>query len=102
MVKKSITCSFCNKNEEDVQKLVSNKDSVFICDECITLCSKIMSKDLDNDMHFNKVLKPKEIYEVLNQYVIGQEKAKKVLSVSVYNHYKRILSENNPKTDSDV
>lgn len=95
--KKLVRCSFCNKSEKQVRKLIAGTtgSDVFICDECIDICTDIISAELDdfeNDTEIN-LLKPKEIKEFLDQYVIGQDEAKKVLSVSVYNHYKRVLME---------
>lgn len=92
--RKQLRCSFCNKTQDQVRKLIAGPN-VYICDECIDLCSEIIEEEFDEveteDMEIN-LLKPKEIKEFLDQYVIGQEEAKKVLSVSVYNHYKRVLS----------
>jgi ATP-dependent Clp protease ATP-binding subunit ClpX len=87
----SVRCSFCGKNREDVRRMVSGP-GVFICDECVEQCSAIISETWDDDRETTSspVLKPAEINRILDQYVIGQEKAKKVLSVAVYNHYKRI------------
>lgn len=91
-----IRCSFCGKSEDQVHKLIAGPSGVFICDECVELCSEICSEDSgfnsgvsDSDIN---LLKPRQIKEFLDQYVVGQEDAKKVLSVSVYNHYKRVLS----------
>lgn len=91
-------CSFCGKNQDQVRKLIAGPKDVFICDECIDLCSEIIEEELDTLPNENmgqdiNLLKPKEIKEFLDQYVIGQEEAKKVLSVSVYNHYKRVMAE---------
>ena len=90
-----LKCSFCGKTQNQVHKLVAGP-GVYICDQCIELCSEIIDEDEDeeiynNDMNIN-LLKPKEMKEFLDEYVVGQEDAKKVLSVSVYNHYKRVLS----------
>lgn len=89
--KGQLKCSFCGKTQEQVRKLVAGP-GVYICDECIELCNEIIEEEMDEDLDLNLVdlPKPAEIYEVLNKYVIGQEKAKKVLSVAVYNHYKRV------------
>ena len=95
-----IRCSFCGKSQEQVRKMIAGTgNNVFICDECIELCSEILEKELGPegeeapDFAGINLLKPKEIKEFLDQYVVGQEEAKKVLSVSVYNHYKRITSQ---------
>lgn len=95
--KKLVRCSFCNKSENQVRKLIAGTSGsdVFICDECIDICTDIINDELDNfgnDTDIN-LLKPKEIKEFLDEYVIGQDEAKKVLSVAVYNHYKRVLME---------
>lgn len=81
-------CSFCGRSEEEVEKLVSGPE-VFICDGCIRLCSGILEKKVVEPREF-KILKPKEIKKHLDDYIVGQEKAKKTISVAVYNHYKRI------------
>ncbi|HPA73033.1 MAG TPA: ATP-dependent Clp protease ATP-binding subunit ClpX [Spirochaetota bacterium] len=94
-------CSFCGKSQEIVKKLVAGP-GVYICDECIDLCNEIVSEDWDSgsiDKNFTDLPKPKEIKEVLDQYVIGQDNAKKSLAVAVYNHYKRIAS--NAKISKD-
>src|SRR5690554_6913452 len=89
--KGQLKCSFCGKNQEQVRKLVAGP-GVYICDECIELCNEIIEEEIGDDYDLNLVdlPKPAEIHEVLNKYVIGQEDAKKVLSVAVYNHYKRV------------
>lgn len=96
-----VRCSFCQKTEDQVRKLIAGPDGkVFICDECIGICSEIMEEELnpyddevlDSDIN---LLKPEEIHAVLDDYVIGQDAAKKALSVAVYNHYKRILASKN-------
>jgi ATP-dependent Clp protease ATP-binding subunit ClpX len=89
--KGQLKCSFCGKNQEQVRKLVAGP-GVYICDECIELCNEIIEEEIGDDLDLNLVdlPKPAEIHEVLNKYVIGQEDAKKVLSVAVYNHYKRV------------
>ncbi len=98
----SLMCSFCGKSQETVKKLVAGPD-VYICDECIELCNEILIEeaDVNFDHNFTSLLKPKEIKEVLDQYVIDQDEAKKILSVAVYNHYKRISSNKN-LTKNDV
>lgn len=85
-------CSFCGRNEEAVEKLISGP-SVYICDKCIRLCTGIIDKKTPSTYEF-KVLKPKEIKDRLDQYIIGQDKAKITISVAVYNHYKRIRAKN--------
>ena len=86
-----LKCSFCGKLQEQVKKLVAGP-GVYICDECIELCNEIIEEELsdDTELELRDVPKPKEIREILDQYVIGQEEAKKSLAVAVYNHYKRI------------
>lgn len=91
--KKQLKCSFCNKTQDQVRKLISGPN-VYICDECIDICSEIIEEEFDDmeTSHDINLLKPMEISNFLDQYVIGQEEAKKVLAVSVYNHYKRVLA----------
>ncbi len=89
-----LTCSFCKKSQDEVRKLVAGP-MVYICDECIELCNDIIAEEYEKDefkKHENKIPKPKEIKSILDEYVIGQEGAKKVLAVAVHNHYKRIES----------
>ncbi|MGG3560444.1 ATP-dependent protease ATP-binding subunit ClpX [Neobacillus rhizosphaerae] len=96
--KGQLKCSFCGKTQDQVRKLVAGP-GVYICDECIELCTEIVEEELgtEEEVEFKDVPKPKEICEILNEYVIGQDQAKKSLSVAVYNHYKRINS--NSKID---
>lgn len=89
-----IRCSFCNKTEDQVRKLIAGPNGVYICDECVEICSEIIEEELDadaleEDTEIN-LLKPMEIKAFLDEYVIGQDEAKKALAVAVYNHYKRI------------
>jgi len=86
-----LKCSFCNKTQPQVRKLIAGP-GVYICDECIDLCNEIIDEELkeDKEVNFKDLPRPDEIYSILNEYVVGQEKAKKVLSVAVYNHYKRV------------
>jgi ATP-dependent Clp protease ATP-binding subunit ClpX len=95
--KDSVACSFCGRTEEAVEKLISGPN-VYICDKCIRLCSGIIEKKQSSPFQF-KMLKPKEIKDKLDEYIIGQDKAKKAISVAVYNHYKRILSNQNKTPD---
>jgi len=90
---KLLYCSFCGKSQHEVRKLIAGP-SVFICDECVELCNDIIREEMQEGIGdaTSKLPKPREINESLNQYVIGQEQAKKVLSVAVYNHYKRLES----------
>lgn len=93
--KKQLKCSFCGKTQEQVKRLVAGP-GVYICDECIELCSEIIEEEFEEakvDAELNDIPRPKEIKEILDQYVIGQESAKKTLAVAVYNHYKRINSD---------
>lgn len=98
MSKKSLTnkdlacCSFCGRTEEAVEKLISGPN-VYICDKCVRLCTGILDKKTPTNYEF-KILKPKEIKQKLDEYIIGQENAKKTISVAVYNHYKRIRAKN--------
>ncbi|ADP33307.1 ATP-dependent protease ATP-binding subunit ClpX [Bacillus atrophaeus] len=96
--KGQLKCSFCGKTQDQVRKLVAGP-GVYICDECIELCTEIVEEELgtEEEVEFKDVPKPQEIREILNEYVIGQEQAKKSLAVAVYNHYKRINS--NSKVD---
>ncbi|ATP41299.1 ATP-dependent Clp protease ATP-binding subunit ClpX [Solibacillus sp. R5-41] len=96
--KGNLKCSFCGKPQEQVRKLVAGP-GVYICDECIELCSEIVVEELgiEEEIEFKDIPKPKEILNILGDYVIGQERAKKALAVAVYNHYKRINS--NSKID---
>ena len=96
--KNNIYCSFCGKSAEEVFKIISGHN-VFICDECVDLCSHMIDEQVYAEKNYEKrdfnLLKPKEILEKLNEYIISQDKAKKSIAVAVYNHYKRIISQNN-------
>ena len=91
-----IRCSFCGKTEEQVRKLIAGPEGAYICDECIEICSEIISEEFTNDYVEDSgeinLMTPREMKEILDEYVVGQDEAKKVLSVAVYNHYKRVLS----------
>ena len=104
-VPKSVRCSFCGKSQESVKKIVAGP-GVYICDECVDLCTSIIAAECyeDEDVGYtlndlDKIPSPKEIKKILDDYVIGQEEAKKTLSVAVYNHYKRIAHEDEDKKD---
>src|ERR671914_859424 len=88
---KHLRCSFCGKSKDSVRKFISGP-SVYICNECISLCNEILAEDEEREVAeaITQVPTPQEIKDVLDQYVIGQERAKKALAVAVYNHYKRI------------
>lgn len=96
--KRQLKCSFCGKNQEQVRRLIAGPN-VYICDECVELCDEIIQEEIEDTVEEDttSLPKPKEMMEVLNNYVIGQEKAKKALSVAVYNHYKRIYSKKSTK-----
>ena len=98
-VPKSVRCSFCGKSQENVRKIVAGP-GVYICDECVELCTSIIESELYEDEkagyslnQLDEIPSPKEIRKILDDYVIGQDEAKKTLSVAVYNHYKRIAHE---------
>ena len=105
-----VCCSFCGKSQSEVLKLIAGPNNIFICDECIGICSDILEEefgdmdepegaDISTDIN---LLKPVEIKHFLDEYVIGQEEAKKVLAVAVYNHYKRVLSDNKSDDEDEV
>ncbi len=98
-----LKCSFCGKSQKQVKKLIAGP-GVYICDECIDLCNEIIEEELaeGSEIKLEELPKPREIYEFLNDYVIGQEQAKKVLSVAVYNHYKRIQVEGDRADDVEL
>ena len=101
-----VRCSFCQKTEDQVRKLIAGPDGAYICDECVGICSEIMEEEFggydQEDILGSEInlMKPEEIHAILDDYVIGQDEAKKALSVAVYNHYKRI--NNRVNIDSDV
>ena len=92
-----VRCSFCNKTQSQVKKLIAGPNGTYICDECVAICSEIIEEEVDynDDRAFDDInlLTPEEMKDFLDDYVIGQDEAKKVLSVAVYNHYKRIMAE---------
>ncbi|BEP29843.1 ATP-dependent Clp protease ATP-binding subunit ClpX [Helicovermis profundi] len=92
--KKQVSCSFCGKSQNQVKRLIAGPN-VYICDECVALCEEIISEEMNDfeDVSLTNLPKPSEIKKILDEYVIGQEKAKRTLSVAVYNHYKRIKND---------
>jgi ATP-dependent Clp protease ATP-binding subunit ClpX len=98
-----LKCSFCGKTQKQVKKLIAGP-GVYICDECIDLCNEIIIDELNetSTLGLQELPKPQEIYEFLDQYVIGQDRAKKSLSVAVYNHYKRVQSGGGKRSESVV
>jgi ATP-dependent Clp protease ATP-binding subunit ClpX len=100
---KLLYCSFCGKSQHEVRKLIAGP-SVFVCDECVELCNDIIREELEDraEKSRDKLPKPTEIKQVLDSYVIGQERAKRVLAVAVYNHYKRLQTRSGTKSKDDV
>ena len=96
-----VRCSFCQKTEDQVRKLIAGPDGAYICDECVGICSEIMEEEFggydQEDILGSEInlMKPEEIHAILDDYVIGQDEAKKALSVAVYNHYKRVTASKN-------
>lgn len=101
--KRQLKCSFCGKNQEQVKRLIAGPN-VYICDECVELCDEIIQEEIEEvvEEDTTSLPKPKEMMEILNDYVIGQEKAKKALSVAVYNHYKRIYNKKASTKDIEI
>ncbi|HBE9671102.1 TPA: ATP-dependent Clp protease ATP-binding subunit ClpX [Clostridioides difficile] len=101
--KRQLKCSFCGKNQDQVRRLIAGPN-VYICDECVELCDEIIQEEIEDtiDEDTTSLPKPKEMMEILNDYVIGQEKAKKALSVAVYNHYKRIYNKKSSSKDIEI
>jgi ATP-dependent Clp protease ATP-binding subunit ClpX len=98
-----VKCSFCGKSQKQVKKLIAGP-GVYICDECIDLCNDIIEEELadSNEVHFEELPKPRQIFEFLDDYVVGQEHAKKILSVAVYNHYKRVQAGRSGDNDVEL
>ena len=98
---KLLFCSFCGKNQNEVRRLIAGP-SVYICDECVDLCNDIISEEslaVESESTAEKLPVPTEIKSILDEYVIGQERAKRILSVAVYNHYKRLQVSEQPNAD---
>ena len=101
---KDLSCSFCGKSQKEVRKLIAGP-SVYICDECVELCNDIITEEYEKEDYYatrGLVPKPKEIYDFLDEYVVGQTRAKKILSVAVYNHYKRIDAKESHRDDVEL
>ena len=101
--KKQLRCSFCGKSQEQVKRLIAGPN-VYICDECVELCQEIIKEEFEEiiDTEITGLPKPKEIKDYLDEYVIGQEDAKKTLAVAVYNHYKRIYAVDGKAKDIEL
>ena len=101
---KDLKCSFCNKKSNEVKRLVAGPNGIFICNECIGICSEILKEDniTENDVADINLKTPAEIKQNLDEYIIGQNQAKKTLSVAVYNHYKRILNQGSDENDVEL
>ena len=99
-------CSFCNKGQEEVRRLIAGPNQVYICDECVQLCREIIEEEEPTapraEPSFAGIPTPRELYDRLNSYVIGQDRAKRILSVAVYNHYKRINAGLNGDDDIEL
>ncbi len=98
-----LKCSFCGKTQKQVKKLIAGP-GVYICDECIDLCNEIIEEELSEpvDLAVGELPKPREIFAFLDDYIVGQDKAKKILSVAVYNHYKRVQAAGGPGDDVEL
>ncbi len=108
-VNEEITCSFCGRSTHEVNRIIYGED-VYICDQCVYMCADMLKKEKIDDIYGIKedvidkdaILKPKQIYDILNDYVIGQDKVKKILAVAVYNHYKRLLDNQDESSDVEI
>src|SRR5216117_4211446 len=102
----SYTCSFCSKNQDQVKRLIAGPGAVYICDECVELCREIIDEEAagpaKTKVTGQRTPPPKQIFDHLSEYVVGQEQAKKVLSVAVYNHYKRISASSAQNPDVEL
>ena len=98
-----LKCSFCGKTQKQVRKLIAGP-GVYICDECIDLCNEIIEEEFSepSDVSFGELPRPREIFAFLDDYIVGQEQAKKILSVAVYNHYKRVQADRSPGDDVEL
>ena len=95
----TLKCSFCQKSQRQVRKLITGS-GVYICNECVDLCNDIIAEELaqdESDFSLDALPKPRERYDFLNEYVVGQDAAKRTLAVAVYNHYKRVRAQAGPK-----
>ena len=103
-----VRCSFCHKTQDQVHKLIAGPDGVYICDECVDICADILEEELEDEEVEEtatpdiNLLKPKEIKNFLDEYVIGQDQAKKILSVAVHNHYKRVFFADQSNNDVEI
>ena len=98
-------CSFCSKSPPDVKKLIGGQEQTYICDNCVALCQQLIDEDrvsVDDGLGLDQLPTPKDLYDKLSEYVVGQSRAKKVLSVAVYNHYKRINNSRGPDGDVEL
>ncbi|HGD4381142.1 TPA: ClpX C4-type zinc finger protein, partial [Streptococcus agalactiae] len=99
----NVYCSFCGKSQDEVKKIIAG-NGVFICNECVALSQEIIKEELAEEVlaDLAEVPKPKELLEILNQYVVGQDRAKRALAVAVYNHYKRVSYTESSDDDVDL
>src|SRR5690554_5688110 len=99
---KDLICSFCKKPSNEVKRLVAGPNGIFICNECINICSELLKEDIAETQSGIDLRTPAEIKSKLDDYIIGQDKAKKTMSVAVYNHYKRILNNNSNSDEVEL